>query len=100
MPYVAYVFMICHRMGLPPTSTIGFGRRVVSSLSREPIPPARMTAFMSPPLPSELADSSPTHSRCCVVRGGPHHAHLLPCRQPGHGPSGPARGHHPCAGPG
>src|SRR5450830_483842 len=48
MPYAAYIFMICHRIGLPPTSTIGFGRRVVSSLSREPIPPARMTAFMTP----------------------------------------------------
>jgi hypothetical protein len=38
--------MICHRIGFPPISTIGFGRRVVSSDSRVPHPPARITAFM------------------------------------------------------
>ena len=37
--------MMCQRIGLPPISTIGFGRTAVSSLSREPNPPARMTAF-------------------------------------------------------
>src|SRR5918997_5833304 len=37
--------MICQRIGLPPISTIGLGLSVVSSLSREPIPPARITAF-------------------------------------------------------
>jgi hypothetical protein len=37
--------MMCQRIGLPPTSTIGLGRAAVSSLSREPIPPARITAF-------------------------------------------------------
>src|SRR3954465_4420167 len=40
--------MTCPRMGLPPISTIGFGRADVSSPSREPRPPARMTAFMRP----------------------------------------------------
>src|SRR5271166_4098217 len=39
--------MMCHRIGLPPISTIGFGRSAVSSLSREPKPPARITTFTS-----------------------------------------------------
>ena len=38
--------MMCQRIGLPPISTIGFGRTSVSSLIRVPRPPARMTAFM------------------------------------------------------
>jgi hypothetical protein len=37
--------MMCHSIGLPPISTIGFGRTAVSSLSREPNPPAKITAF-------------------------------------------------------
>src|SRR5436305_8168769 len=37
--------MMCHSIGLPPISTIGLGRTAVSSLSREPKPPARITAF-------------------------------------------------------
>src|SRR5436189_6179619 len=39
--------MMCHRMGRPPISTIGFGLISVSSESRVPSPPARMTAFMA-----------------------------------------------------
>ena len=39
--------MMCQRIGLPPISTIGFGRGPVSSLSRVPRPPARITAFMA-----------------------------------------------------
>src|SRR5258708_2200179 len=39
--------MMCQRIGLPPISTIGFGRTEVSSESREPRPPARITAFTS-----------------------------------------------------
>src|SRR5438132_764263 len=39
--------MMCQRIGLPPISTIGFGRSDVSSLRRVPIPPARMTTFTS-----------------------------------------------------
>jgi hypothetical protein len=31
---------------LPPISTIGLGRTAVSSLSREPKPPAKITAFI------------------------------------------------------
>ena len=37
---------MCHRMGFPPISTIGFGRMAVSSLSRVPNPPANITAFI------------------------------------------------------
>ena len=37
---------MCQRIGLPPISTIGLGRTAVSSLSRVPRPPARITAFM------------------------------------------------------
>src|SRR5438309_6515963 len=36
--------MMCHRIGIPPTSTIGFGRSDVSSPRRVPSPPARITA--------------------------------------------------------
>ena len=38
--------MMCQSIGMPPISTIGLGRTVVSSLRREPKPPARMTAFI------------------------------------------------------
>ena len=38
--------MMCQMIGLPPISTIGFGRTPVSSLSRVPKPPARITAFI------------------------------------------------------
>ena len=40
---------MCQRIGFPPTSTIGFGRNSVSSRSRVPRPPARMTAFIRSP---------------------------------------------------
>src|SRR6185369_2289296 len=39
--------MICQRIGLPPISTIGFGRTTVSSLRRVPSPPARITTFIA-----------------------------------------------------
>ena len=41
--------MMCQSIGLPPTSTIGFGLVPVSSEIRVPNPPARITAFMRPP---------------------------------------------------
>src|SRR3954452_4249871 len=50
---------MCHRIGRPPTSTIGLGGSWVSSLSRLPRPPARITAFIAPLLPMlvvELGD--------------------------------------------
>ena len=43
--------MMCQRIGIPPISTIGFGRTLVSSLSRVPIPPARMTVFIEASVP-------------------------------------------------
>jgi hypothetical protein len=45
-PYVAYIFMICQRMGLLPISIIGFGFRWLSSEIRVPSPPAKMTTFI------------------------------------------------------
>src|SRR5665213_4250089 len=39
--------MMCQSIGFPPISTIGLGRTVVSSESREPSPPASITAFMA-----------------------------------------------------
>src|SRR6185312_8599521 len=38
---------MCQRMGRPPMSTIGLGRVAVSSLSRVPAPPARITAVVT-----------------------------------------------------
>src|SRR6185295_4381846 len=39
--------MMCQRIGCGPISTIGFGRYSVSSRSRVPWPPQRMTTGMS-----------------------------------------------------
>ena len=36
---------MCHKMGLPPISTIGFGLIEVSSERRVPRPPASKTTF-------------------------------------------------------
>src|SRR5215217_397803 len=38
--------MMCHRIGLPPISTMGLGRKTVSSERRVPNPPAKITAFI------------------------------------------------------
>src|SRR3954454_18360212 len=46
MPALAYMRMMCQRIGRPPISTIGLGRREVSSLRRVPRTPARITTFM------------------------------------------------------
>jgi hypothetical protein len=46
IPCCDYILRMCHRIGRPPISTIGFGRITVSSLSRVPSPPASMTAFI------------------------------------------------------
>src|SRR5438128_1818195 len=59
MPCALKVFMMCHRIGLPPISTIGFGRNVVSSDNRDPSPPARITAFIV---------SAPSATLVCVVK--------------------------------
>src|SRR5215213_1661881 len=42
------MFMMCQMIGRPPISTSGFGRTTVSSDSRDPLPPARITAFNAP----------------------------------------------------
>src|ERR1043166_1173592 len=47
MPCASKIFMTCQRIGYSPISTIRFGRPCVSSDSRVPKPPARMTAFIS-----------------------------------------------------
>src|SRR5205823_9187672 len=39
--------MMCHKIGLPPISTIGFGRTAVSSLRRVPRPPANIMTFIA-----------------------------------------------------
>src|SRR5688572_11901431 len=39
--------MMCQSTGLSPISIIGFGFTCVSSLRREPYPPARITAFIA-----------------------------------------------------
>src|SRR5208283_5780698 len=38
--------MMCQRIGLPPTSTIGLGRNSVSSRKRVPSPPHRITTLV------------------------------------------------------
>src|ERR1700734_124842 len=40
---------MCHKIGIPPISTIGFGRTTVSSESRVPTPPAKITTFIARP---------------------------------------------------
>src|SRR5439155_19895144 len=42
-PLAAKARMTCQRIGLPPTSTIGFGLYSVSSRKRVPLPPQRIT---------------------------------------------------------
>jgi hypothetical protein len=39
--------MMCHKIGLPPISTIGLGRISVSSANLVPRPPARMATIMA-----------------------------------------------------
>src|SRR3990172_5026028 len=69
-PKWAKFFMMCQRIGLPPTSTIGFGRYSVSSRNRVPSPPARSTTFM---------EINPRTLRLCraaspgVLPAGPEH---------------------------
>ncbi len=38
---------MCHKIGLPPISIIGFGRACDSSDIRVPTPPAKITAFIN-----------------------------------------------------
>ncbi len=59
--------------------------------------PVRTTLFTTVP---RREGSLPTRSRYCTALAGLRHAHPSPCRQPSHGPSGPARDRHPLRGPG
>ncbi len=34
IPWLEYIFMMCHKMGFPPISIIGLGRTSVSSAKR------------------------------------------------------------------
>ena len=45
IPCMEYIFIMCHKIGLPPISTIGLGRVTVSSLNLVPKPPAKITNF-------------------------------------------------------
>src|SRR5438874_1548062 len=53
--------MMCQRIGLPPTSIIGFGRTWDSSEMRVPKPPARMTHFTTR-APAQLPRAARTGS--------------------------------------
>src|SRR5262245_38792085 len=53
------MFMMCHRIGLPPISTMGLGRKAVSSDRRVPNPPAKMTAFIGSLLPGYGSHNAP-----------------------------------------
>ena len=59
--------MMCQRIGLPPMSTIGFGRNSVSSRIRVPCPPQRMTTFTRPV--SALAGYHLRMVRLCIKDG-------------------------------
>ena len=39
--------MMCHKIGYPPISTIGFGFKTVSSPKRVPNPPASINTFIA-----------------------------------------------------
>src|SRR4051812_26576369 len=77
MPALAYMRMMCQRIGSPPISTIGLGRSDVSSLRRVPRPPARMTTFMRascPGAPRGVARGPGVLERLAVAQG----VHRLP----------------------
>src|SRR4051812_28732812 len=59
--------MMCQRIGLPPISTIGFGRMWDSSLILVPRPPASMTTFINALL--KLVNRRGRRSSGSVVRG-------------------------------
>ncbi len=44
--HAAYSFIMCHKIGIPPISITGFGRKILSSLIRDPNPPANSTTFI------------------------------------------------------
>ena len=54
--------MMCQSRGRAPILTIGLGRTTVSSASRVPRPPARMTVFMMPNSPGVRDPARPRRS--------------------------------------
>src|SRR2546428_6339793 len=66
--------MMCHRIGRPPISIMGFGLRWDSSLIRVPKPPARMTAFMTSILVGE--DLATTQNPGLRASQLPYEAHF------------------------
>ena len=46
-PQCANIFIICHIIGKPPISIMGFGKLAVSSPRRDPRPPASIITFNS-----------------------------------------------------
>src|SRR5262249_53216319 len=58
-PKWEYIFMMCHRIGLPPFSIIGLGLRWLSSLILVPFPPANITTFIR----GSSAESQPKQSK-------------------------------------
>src|SRR5262245_14984179 len=69
---------MCQRIGRPPISTIGLGLISVSSLSRVPSPPARMTHFMKP---AKICIQSPEERLPCVVISHVRKNIPVTCRQ-------------------
>jgi hypothetical protein len=64
---------MCHRIGMPPISTIGLGRISVSSANRVPNPPARIPTFMLSPLsqaPHLISDFHVRHTKGSLMSVG------------------------------
>src|ERR1019366_409307 len=76
------MFMMCHKIGRPPISTIGFGTIAVSSASRVPRPPARRMVFIQALWivvnPFYFASDSRTTTACPV---GSHQGRSGPVRR-------------------
>src|SRR5262245_47773727 len=61
--------MMCQRIGMPPISTIGLGRTAVSSPSRVPRPPARITVrICAPRLAFDTMTQPPARDRKATDR--------------------------------
>ena len=74
--------MMCHRIGIPPISIMGFGLSEVSSPRRVPSPPARMTACTSDPLRMTLGAPRVQPDPCYGPNG-----RAARCQPPGATPS-------------
>src|SRR5215469_5983314 len=63
--------MMCQRMGLPPTSTSGFGRYSVSSRSLVPCPPHRITMVIATPRTNRTALTPLLQQGSCMALSYP-----------------------------